>query len=81
MIAPETVLSKIACLLLAATVKSASASKDRRAWKEGFDINTDYDRFWPNTGVLREVRYSLYIISLGHILGDELIALTTVYGL
>lgn len=42
-------------LLLAAVAASGGVIVDRKAWKEGFDINTDYHDHWPNTGVLREV--------------------------
>ena len=30
--------------------------KNRTCWSPGFDINTDYDLRWPDTGVTRQVR-------------------------
>ena len=30
--------------------------KSRRCWRTGFDITTDYELRWPNTGATRQVR-------------------------
>lgn len=30
--------------------------KDRRCWTAGFDIQTDYELHWPDTGTVRQVR-------------------------
>ncbi|TGZ84451.1 hypothetical protein EX30DRAFT_313040, partial [Ascodesmis nigricans] len=51
-------------LLLAAVAASGGVIVDRKAWKEGFDINTDYHDHWPNTGVLREYWLNIQNVTL-----------------
>ncbi len=56
-IVPTTVVPTIISLHSAASAPSSAASYST-LWSNGFDINTDWETSWPDTGVTRVVRSS-----------------------
>ena len=46
----------LAKALVDSSAECVHGPKSRRCWNSGFDIATDYEHHWPDTGVTRQVR-------------------------
>ena len=46
---------QVASPLIDLSSECVHGPNDRKCWTTGFNISTDYERYWPNTGVTRQV--------------------------
>lgn len=46
---------QLASPLIESSSQCVHGPNDRQCWSTDFNITTDYERYWPDTGVIRQV--------------------------